>query len=109
MDRTVDASSRPHRPLVSAPIPRKRSVPTEGIAVGQNPSLLDALRDRAPVAVVAMYLVTAAAAWYLLKELSSVLRPLLFAMSLAYIIIPVQAGLARKTSRVVGTILLGLG
>jgi AI-2 transport protein TqsA len=55
-----------------------------------------------------MYLVIAAAAWYLLKELSSVLRPLLFAMFLAYIIIPVQAGLARKTSRVVGTILLGL-
>jgi AI-2 transport protein TqsA len=76
--------------------------------VGQNAPLLNVLRDRAPVAIVAMYLVLAAAAWYLLKELASVFRPLLLAVFLTYIIIPVQAGLARKTSRVVGFILLGL-
>jgi AI-2 transport protein TqsA len=76
--------------------------------VGQNTPLPSLLGDRAPVAIVAMYLVTAAAAWYLLKELGSVLKPLLLAVFLTYIIIPVQAGLARKTSRVVGFILLGL-
>jgi AI-2 transport protein TqsA len=66
------------------------------------------LRERATITMVATYLVIAAAAWYLLKELASVLRPLLLAIFLAYIILPVQAGLARKTSRVVGFVLLGL-
>jgi AI-2 transport protein TqsA len=58
--------------------------------------------------MVATWLVIAATAWYLLKELAPVLRPLLLAVFLAYIILPVQAGLARKTSRVAGFVLLGL-
>lgn len=66
------------------------------------------LRDRVPIAIVAVYLVIAATAWYLLKELGSVFRPLLLAVFLTYIIMPVQASLARKTSRVIGFILLGL-
>jgi AI-2 transport protein TqsA len=65
-------------------------------------------RDRAVLRVIATYLVIAATAWYLLKELAPVLRPLLVAVFLAYIILPVQAGLARRTSRVVGFVLLGL-
>jgi AI-2 transport protein TqsA len=58
--------------------------------------------------MVATYLVIAACAWYLLKELAPVLRPLLVAVFLAYIILPVQAGLARRTSRIFGFVLLGL-
>jgi predicted PurR-regulated permease PerM len=58
--------------------------------------------------MVATHLVIAAAAWYLLKELAPVLRPLLLAVFLAYIIIPVQTGLARRTTRVIGFVLLGL-
>jgi AI-2 transport protein TqsA len=65
-------------------------------------------RDRATITIVATYLVIAAAAWYLLKELASILRPLLLAVFLAYVIVPVQAQLARKTSRIRGFILLGL-
>ena len=66
------------------------------------------LRNRATITMTATWLVIAAASWYLLKELASVLRPLLLAVFLAYIILPVQAGLARKTSGLVGFILLGL-
>ncbi|HEX4589020.1 MAG TPA: AI-2E family transporter, partial [Gemmataceae bacterium] len=76
--------------------------------MGQIAPLRRMLRDRATLTTVATYLVIAAAAWYLLKELAPVLRPLLLAVFLAYIILPVQAGLARKTSRVTGFILLGL-
>jgi AI-2 transport protein TqsA len=58
--------------------------------------------------MIATYLVIAATAWYLLKELAPVLRPLLLAIFLAYIIVPVQAGLARRTSGTVAYALLGL-
>jgi AI-2 transport protein TqsA len=76
--------------------------------VNQIARVRGVLRDRAAITMVATYLVIAAAAWYLLKELAPVLRPLLLAVFLAYIILPVQAGLARKTSRVAGFVLLGL-
>jgi AI-2 transport protein TqsA len=57
---------------------------------------------------VATFLVIAAASWYLLKELAPILRPLLLAVFLAYIILPVRAEFARKSSPVGGHILLGL-
>ena len=66
-------------------------------------------RDRAAILTIASYLVIAATAWYLLKELAPVLRPLALAMFLAYIIVPVQARLARRTSRLVAVVVLGLG
>jgi AI-2 transport protein TqsA len=84
------------------------SRPLGGVAMSQIARVRGVLRDRATITMVATYLVIAAAAWYLLKELASVLRPLLLAVFLAYIILPVQAGLARKTSRVVGFVLLGV-
>jgi AI-2 transport protein TqsA len=76
--------------------------------MSQSAPLRRPLRDRATITMVAAYLVIAASAWYLLKELAPVLRPLLLAVFLAYIILPVQAGLARRTSRIVGFVLLGL-
>lgn len=75
--------------------------------MGQIAPLRSMLRDRAALITVATYLVIAATAWYLLRELAPVLRPLLLAMFLAYIIVPVQARLARRTSRVIGFVLLG--
>jgi AI-2 transport protein TqsA len=83
-------------------------LPSGGIAVSQITRVRGMLRDRATITMVATYLVIGAAGWYLLKELATVLRPLLLAVFLAYIIVPVQAGLARNTSRVVGFVLLGL-
>ena len=76
--------------------------------MGQLAPFRSTLRDRTTITMTATWLVIAAASWYLLKELASVLRPLLLAVFLAYIILPVQAGLARKTSRLIGFILLGL-
>jgi AI-2 transport protein TqsA len=59
--------------------------------------------------MAAAYLVIAAAGWYLLRELAPVLRPLLLAAFLAYVIMPVQALLARRTSGAVAYVVLGLG
>jgi predicted PurR-regulated permease PerM len=66
------------------------------------------VRDRAALLTIATYLVIAATAWYLLKELAPVLRPLALAVFLAYVIVPVQARVARRTSRIVALIVLGL-
>jgi AI-2 transport protein TqsA len=88
--------------------PESRLAPPEGLAVSQSAPLRSPLRDRATITLVATFLVIAATAWYLLKELAPVLRPLLLAVFLAYIILPVQAGLARRTSRPIGFVLLGL-
>jgi AI-2 transport protein TqsA len=65
-------------------------------------------RDRAALTTVATYLVIASTAWYLLKELAPLLRPLMLAAFLAYVILPVKARLARRTSGAVAYIVLGL-
>jgi AI-2 transport protein TqsA len=65
-------------------------------------------RDRAALTTVATYLVIAATAWYLLRELAPLLRPLCLAVFLAYVILPVQARLARRTSGAVAYVVLGL-
>jgi AI-2 transport protein TqsA len=80
----------------------------EGSVVSQPLPPRKPIRDRATITMVATYLVIAASSWYLLKELAPVLRPLLVAVFLAYIILPVQAGLARRTSKIAGFVLLGL-
>ena len=64
--------------------------------MSQSTPLRRTLRDRATITMVATYFVIAVSAWYLLKELAPVFRPLLVAVFLAYIILPVQAGLARQ-------------
>jgi len=66
------------------------------------------LRDRATLTLIATFLVIAATSWYLLRELAPLLRPLLLAVFLAYIILPVQARLARRTSSVIASLLLGI-
>src|SRR3954447_25890328 len=43
-------------------------------------------------------LVVAATAWFLLKELAPLLRPLILAVFLAYLVVPVQRGLRRRIS-----------
>ena len=52
--------------------------------------------DQAPRVTVATWLVIAAAGWYLLRELAGLLRPLFFAVFLAYIILPVHLRLRRR-------------
>jgi predicted PurR-regulated permease PerM len=64
--------------------------------------------DRATVLLVAIYLVIAATTWYLLRELAPVLRPLMLAAFLAYVILPVQAHLARRVPGKVAYLALGL-
>jgi AI-2 transport protein TqsA len=52
--------------------------------------------DLATLYAVAAFLVGTAAAWYLLKELAPVLRPLFLAVFLAYVILPVRLALQRR-------------
>jgi AI-2 transport protein TqsA len=52
--------------------------------------------DGGALTAVALCLVGAAAAWYLLKELAVLLRPLLLAVFLAYVVLPAQRRLRRQ-------------
>src|SRR5262249_49617054 len=52
--------------------------------------------DQSTLATVALCLVVGAASWYLLKELASLLRPLLLAVFLCYIIIPSHLRLKQR-------------
>jgi AI-2 transport protein TqsA len=54
-------------------------------------------------------LVSAAAAWYLLRELAGLLRPLLLAVFLAYVILPVHAHISRRVPRAVAVAVFAAG
>ena len=56
--------------------------------------------DRAGLATVAGCLIIAAAGWYLLKELAPLLRPLLLAVFLCCVILPIHKRLIRLVSGV---------
>jgi AI-2 transport protein TqsA len=63
--------------------------PEEGDRSGMNPPSLYAL---------AAVLVITATAWFLLKELAPLMRPLVLAIFLAYMVVPIHQGLARRIS-----------
>jgi AI-2 transport protein TqsA len=63
--------------------------------------------DRRGLATVAGCLVIAAAGWYLLKEFASVLRPLLLAVFVCYILFPSHRYLTRYIPAVASLIVLG--
>jgi len=62
-----------------------------------------------PLPRVAVFLVIAAAAWYMLKELAPLLRPLLLAILLCYVIVPLHAFVHRGRSELQTVILLTIG
>jgi AI-2 transport protein TqsA len=64
-------------------------------------------RDPAAVRTAAAAVVAAAAGWFLLRELAPVVRPLLFAVMLGYVILPYHARLRRKVSGAASLALLG--
>ncbi|HEX4613887.1 MAG TPA: AI-2E family transporter [Urbifossiella sp.] len=64
-------------------------------------------RDPAAVRTAALAVVAAAAGWWLLKELAPVVRPLLFAVVLAYVILPYHARLRTRVSGAASLALLG--
>jgi AI-2 transport protein TqsA len=53
-------------------------------------------RELVPLYALAAALVSAAGAWYLLKELAPLLRPLILAVFLVYTIVPIHRGLSRR-------------
>jgi AI-2 transport protein TqsA len=55
---------------------------------------------------IAACLIVVAVSWYLLKELAAVLRPLLLAVFLGYIILPVHHRLAQKIPRIASVAVL---
>ena len=62
--------------------------------------------DRIDLATIAVCLIIAVASWYLLKEFASLLRPLLLAIFLCYIILPTHHRLTRHISSIASMILL---
>jgi AI-2 transport protein TqsA len=63
-------------------------------------------QDTVTLITVALCLVSAATAWYLLKEFATFLRPLLLAVFLCYVIVPVHLRLKQYVSGVVSMILI---
>jgi AI-2 transport protein TqsA len=63
-------------------------------------------RPPATVVTVAAALVIAAVGWFLLRELAAVLRPLLIAVILAYVLMPYHSQLRRRVSAPVSIVLL---
>src|SRR5262245_50531236 len=53
-------------------------------------------RDTATLTTVALCLVIAAASWFLLRELAGLLRPLLLAIFLGYVILPAHLRLRQR-------------
>lgn len=66
-------------------------------------------QDTTTLVTVAMCLVSAATAWYLLKEFATILRPLLFAVFLCYVIIPIHLQLKQRVSGILSMILIVVG
>jgi AI-2 transport protein TqsA len=63
-------------------------------------------KDRIGLATVAACLIIATAAWYLLKEFAPLLRPLLLAVFLVYIILPIHRRLTRRIPAVASIVVL---
>ena len=63
-------------------------------------------RDRLVLATFAGCLIIAAASWYLLKEFAPLLRPLLLAVFLCYVILPIHRRLTRHIPAVASMIVL---
>ncbi len=64
-------------------------------------------RDPAAVRTAAVVVVAAAAGWWLLRELAPVVRPLLFAVVIGYVILPYHARLRTRVSGAASLALLG--
>jgi predicted PurR-regulated permease PerM len=64
--------------------------------------------DFATLYAVAAFLVGTAAAWYLLKELAPLLRPLFLAVFLAYVIMPVRLALQRRSRGAASFVVLAI-
>jgi AI-2 transport protein TqsA len=71
----------------------KEPVPAESCP-DTSPTLV--WKDRVDLATIAACLVIAAVSWYLLKEFAPLLRPLLLAVFLAYVILPSHHRLKRR-------------
>src|SRR5260370_29043544 len=63
-------------------------------------------QDTTNLLTVDLCLVSAATAWYLLKEFATFLRPLLLAVFLCYVIVPLHLRLKQNVSGIVSMILI---
>ena len=88
------------RPLPAATGPTVMTGPVD------PPSDRPRWRDPAAVQAVAVVLVGLAAGWFLLRELSPVLRPLMTAVLLAYALMPYHSRLRKRVPDVVSVVLL---
>jgi len=68
-----------------------------------------ARRDMATLGIIALCLVIAATSWFLLQQLAVLLRPLLLAIFLAYIILPIHYRLTERIPRYLSVVVLAGG
>jgi len=73
------------------------------------PSSPDPWKDRLGLVTVALLLAIAGISWYLLKELAPILRPLLLAFFLCYVILPSHYRLSRYIPTAAADVVLAVG
>jgi AI-2 transport protein TqsA len=70
---------------------------------------MDTRRDTSTLGVLALCLVIAATSWFLLQQLAMLLRPLLLAIFLAYVILPMHHHFTQRFPRYLSFVVLGGG
>src|SRR5262245_53917764 len=93
------------------PLQESRGPETPPPAPGDRapPGRPDPWRDRLGLITVALFLAIAGISWYLLKELAPILRPLLLAFFLCYVILPSHYRLSRYIPTAAADVVLAIG
>lgn len=85
------------------------TVPAPALGAPAPPGRTDPWQDRLGLVTVALVLAIAASSWYLLKEWAPILRPLLLAFFLCYVILPSHYRLSRQIPTPAADVLLATG
>src|SRR6185312_2763720 len=84
----------------------KRTALADESPITMGTSAPDNRPPTVPLYAVAAVLVVASITWFLLKELAPVLRPLLLAIILAYVLLPYHSWLRKRVTAPVSIVLL---
>jgi AI-2 transport protein TqsA len=90
----------------AAPLPQPPEPAPDVPLAPRAPQALRVRTDWRPLYIAAAAAVALAAAWYLLKELAPLLRPLVLAIFLCYVVLPLHLWLCRRVHPTVSVVIL---